>query len=62
MRLNVSVYLLLLLLLQIGITQERNKETNTYDDSGYPIIEATGGFGLMWLAQGNVTFSPLRYI
>ena len=43
-------------------SQNKSKSIPEYNDTGYPIIEAQAGFGLLWLLQGNVTISPIRYI
>jgi hypothetical protein len=32
-----------------------------YSDTGYPVLELTVGFGFLWLLQGNIAFSPIRY-
>ena len=61
-RIIFIIILLISLLYNTGTTQDKIKETNPYYDTGYPIIEATGGFGLLWFFQGNVTISPVKYI
>ena len=42
-------------------SQNKSYSIPEYNDTGYPIIEAQVGFGLLWLFQGNVTISPIRY-
>lgn len=46
----------------LSLAQDKNKEIISYNDTGYPIIEATAGIGLLWLFQANATISPVRYI
>ena len=63
MRINIFIIILFVFFFYSnGTTQEKIKDTNLYYDTGYPIIEATGGIGLLWLFQGNVTISPVKYI
>lgn len=38
------------------------KQPVNYGDSGYPLVEVTGGVGFIWLFQGNITFSPAKFI
>jgi len=56
------ILLIFLLLFNFVSAQSSNKEINLYNDTGYPIIEATAGIGLLWLFQANATISPVKYI
>jgi hypothetical protein len=39
-----------------------NPPIQEYPDTGYPALELTVGFGFLWLLQGNITYSPIRYL
>ena len=57
----IIIFLTFSLLLGQDSLQFINTPTQEDTDSGYPLLEATVGFGFLWLLQGNVTFSPIRY-
>jgi len=63
MKMKIFIIILLFpLLFNLVFAQENNKDINLYNDTGYPIIEATAGIGLLWLFQANATISPVKYV
>lgn len=57
---------LIILLILYGFTYSQNSNTvspiSSSNHIDYPLIELTGGVGLIWLLQFNATYSPLKHL